>query len=114
MILYLCFNDFSMILEQVAYDFMISYVKRKQKEKKHCKTRMYKKWVYYSIAVYLYLHHRKSFGVRLKTQGTELKPPQYGRKGHKIPATPKQCSALVAHDIQRSQSPHPRWDENFR
>ena len=41
-------------------------------------------------------------------QGTELKPPRYGRKGHKIPATPKQCCALVAHDIQRSQSPHPQ------
>ena len=34
MILYLCFNDFSRILEQVAYDFTISYVKQKQKEKK--------------------------------------------------------------------------------
>ena len=33
MILYLCFNDFSMILEQVAYGFMISYVKQNQKEK---------------------------------------------------------------------------------
>lgn len=36
MMLYLCFNDCSMILERFDYDFfMISYVKQKQTEKKH-------------------------------------------------------------------------------